>query len=235
MNSEDRREILYGLMKPTTSPSTSTISTATMTSCPAEDDENEKKQSPPPQADSLMQTTTLTSTLFHHSTTSFHSTSLTNISTTACNNINIAATTATLPSSSSCTPLYTKEELRKAERKLDRERRCASAGNAARTRRRLKRGFFMPLTPEEEELIGVRGGDGDVRVVSGDRLGSSMMDNDNMEHDSSSSSSGSDEDDDGENDDGVVQMDISPEKKIFVRRTCEEEESSTMNVENKIE
>lgn len=84
-------------------------------------------------------------------------------------------------------------------------------------------------------MIGVRGGggDGDVRVVSGDRLGSSMMDNDNMEHDSSSSSS--DEDDDGENDDGVVQMDISPEKKIFVGRTCEEEESSTMNVENKIE
>ena len=89
----------------------------------------------------------------------------------------------------------------------------------------------MPLTPEEEELIGFRGGGGDVRVVSGDRLGSSMMDNDNMEHDSSSS----DEDDDGENDDGVVQMDISPEKKIFVGRTCEEEESSTMNVENKIE
>jgi hypothetical protein len=43
-------------------------------------------------------------------------------------------------------PVYSQEELRKAERRLTRERACNS-----RAHRRMNRGFFQPLTAEERE------------------------------------------------------------------------------------
>ena len=91
-------------------------------------------------------------------------------------------------------PLYTKEDLRRAERKLDRERRCFT-GNAARTKRRLKRGFFKPLSAEEEALY---------KLNVGGLLG---HESDQMDDSSSGSS---------DEESGVVAMamamDISPKK-----------------------
>ena len=49
-----------------------------------------------------------------------------------------------------CCRVYSQEELRKAERRLTRERACNSRSN-----RRMNRGFFRPLTPEERERGGI--------------------------------------------------------------------------------
>jgi len=185
LNCEDRREILCGLMKPveedlTATTTTMAVSSSTMMMMEEDDGSNENQ----PQ---LLQSYQNDS---HQQILQPPHTTTTTTATTVCS--------TTQSSSSSPTPLlplYTKEELRKAERKLERERRCNS-GNAARTRRRLKRGFFMPLTPEEEESYKLNSSGGSL----------SGNDDDDDEHLDYSSSS--------EDENGVVGMDISPKKEV---------------------
>mmetsp|Transcript_20333 Transcript_20333/g.31351 ORF Transcript_20333/g.31351 Transcript_20333/m.31351 type:complete len:502 (-) Transcript_20333:178-1683(-) len=184
LNGEDRREILCGLMKPveedlTTTTTTMAVSSSTMMMMEEDDGSNENQ----PQLLQSHQNDSHQQILQPPHTTT---------TTTVCSTTQSSSPTTTTSETSPTPllPLYTKEELRKAERKLERERRCNS-GNAARTRRRLKRGFFMPLTPEEEESYKLNSSGGS---LSGD------------EHLDYSSSS------DDEN--GVVSMDISPKKEV---------------------
>ena len=62
-----------------------------------------------------------------------------------------------------CCRVYSQEELRKAERRLTRERACNS-----RAHRRMNRGFFRPLTPEERErgVVAAAGEGGDTPLDS---------------------------------------------------------------------
>jgi len=192
LNCEDRREILCALMKP--------IDDATTTTTAAAAAANSLEENQPPSVQSQQQQQQDGSS--PHQMTQQQQ--------------QAAASAAAITSLSSPTavPLYTKEELRKAERKLERERRCAS-GNAARTRRRLKRGFFMPLTPEEEESYNVLNGGGIGSSFSGVVIGNDVERLDYSSSSSSSSSSSGEEDNNtNDDDDGVGSMDISPKKKV---------------------
>lgn len=167
LNCEDRREILCGLMKPVDDTTITTTTTSSSSAVSSTMMEQDGSDENQPQF-------------------GIHPNDSLQVQP------HIAASEA---APATGTPLYTKEELRKAERKLERDRRCNSS-NAARTRRRLKRGFFMPLTPEEEESY---------KLNSGVAL-SGPNDDDNDEQSEYSSS---------EDENGVVSMDISPQKEAL--------------------